>query len=168
MQASGVISKVKPRRTSAGTCYSFALRDQDGWYGTFRTTPPDEGTYVEFEFTKNKAGFLNVDLDTLVTAEAPEGAEESKAEDSGVSERAAAAEKRFSNKDTVIRWESARKAAVAIATGALNAGILDVAANASKGKQLEAYQIYVNQMTLEFFNHDCEIAETGEVPGDFQ
>jgi hypothetical protein len=77
MDAKGIVGKIIPRNTKVGITYSFTLddRDDERWFGTFKTPAPAEGTYVEFEYKTNAAGFHNVDMATLVTAEAPEKAD---------------------------------------------------------------------------------------------
>ena len=99
--ASGVIGKIIPRNTKVGITYSFTLDGPDDkWYGTYKTAPPAEGCFVQFDYKTNGAGFHNVEADTLQvtentgdTSEAPAGAKP--------------AFKASTTKDANIQWQSA-------------------------------------------------------------
>lgn len=83
-KAAGIVGYIRPRKVAAGyTTYAFTFddRDDERWFGTYKTNPEDKGAvvgaYVEFEYTRSSAGFNNVDLKTLEVFEAEEEESES-------------------------------------------------------------------------------------------
>lgn len=190
--AAGVVGFIKPRKTAKGyTTYAFTFddRDDDRWFGMYKTDPEElgaeVGAYVEFEYTTSGAGFLNVVEDTLEVLEGEEEGEEEEEEEapkprskkkaskkkpaskkkasSGGQARAAAAKNVSSNKDANIQWQSARNAALTFTEIAQAAGILDLGTG-KKGEKLEALGIFVNLKTVDFFTASMEVSETGGVP----
>ena len=160
MKAAGIVEKVVHNKTRVGLTHSFAIGDD--WYGTFKSQPPAEGDYVEFEYSENKAGYYDVDMKTLkiTEAEVTESAGASKA-----SPNAKAAFNKSSNKDAQMRWQGARKDALALAAIAQEAGALDLgAANGKKEGKYEALQIWVDTQTLQYFKDSTKVNETGENP----
>ena len=166
MDAQGIVGKVIPRNTKVGITYSFTLddRNDERWFGTYKTMAPAEGMYVEFEYKKNPAGFLNVDMDTLVVKD-PGSAPETASDDTGVTERATKAASKAGNKDAKITWQAARKDAM------LLLGLMGEDLKLGAGKKeakLEVLLILVNQLTLDFFDQACEVAESGDAPEGFR
>ncbi len=168
MEASGIVGKVIPRNTKVGITYSFTLdpREDERWFGTFKDTPPMEGQYVEFEYTKNAAGFLNVDMKTLKVVEAPEaGTTGNDMTSVPAASASAKAYGKASNKDANIQWQSARNAA--IATVAVMGENLALGGGKAEAK-LAALIIQVNQLTLDYFDQSMAVSVSGDAPEDFR
>jgi flagellar biosynthesis GTPase FlhF len=95
--AGGIVGFIKPRKTAKGyTTYAFTFddRDDERWFGTYKTDPEElgaeVGVYVEFEYTVSGAGFLNVVEETIqIFDEEPDGDEEEEAEEEGEEEEEA-------------------------------------------------------------------------------
>lgn len=171
--AQGRIGFVKDAVLQSGpqagqTTHSFVLEGQDGWFSTYTHTPPPKGTDVSFEYSQ-KGNFKNVDVKTLKVLDNtnPLGKEPDAA--SSVTEAvmpgATAPSVRFAatHRDANINWQSARNAAIAMAQVAADAGILDVGTGA-KASKLEALQIYIDQLTRNFFAEAMEVNKHGDVP----
>lgn len=171
--AAGIVSYINPREVKTGkdkgkTAYSFALQNQEGWYGTYLQEPPAVGLYVEFDYTISAAGFNQVKWDSLEVTEPEETEEEEKPKAKGKPATGAAkAYASAGNRSANINWQSARASAIAVAQVGATAGILDLGAG-KKDSKLEALLIYVNRMTLDFYGKAMEVEETGELPADFQ
>jgi hypothetical protein len=168
MDAKGIVGKIIPRNTKVGITYSFTLddRDDERWFGTFKTPAPAEGTYVEFEYKTNAAGFHNVDMATLVTAEAPEKADAAEPVEV-LKPGAAKAFTKTGNKDANIQWQSARNAAIQVLGTMSDAGALSLGSGKAEAK-LEAYLIQLNALTLEFFDQSMEVSGSGDAPDGFR
>lgn len=167
MNASGIIGYVKSRKTAKGlTTYSFTFddREDERWFGMYTTEPSEVGTFVEFEYVTNSAGFHNVDNKTLVVTEKEE-AKEAPAQEKAAPSKAASAYKGAGNKDANIQWQSARNAAVSLLDVANSAGALDLGTG-KKGSKLDALLIQVNRLSVDFFEKSMEVARTGDVPED--
>ena len=115
MEASGIVGKVIPRNTKVGITYSFTFDDFDDerWFGTFKETPPLDGQYVTFEYVKNAAGFLNVDMKTMVIAEGNTAEVAQATPQPEAAAKVTAAYTKSGNKDAKITWQAARNSAIA-------------------------------------------------------
>ena len=174
MNASGIIGVIKPRKIThkgqALTAYSFTLedRDDDRWFGTWTTPPPEVGVYAEFEYSVNAAGFNNVDNDTMTVTE-PETVGASTGLTAVpatlVSVKAEEAFKKADNKDAKLTWQSARFASIQLLEVAVAAGALDLGTG-KKGSKLDALLIQVNRQTVDFFEYSMEVGRTGDAPED--
>jgi hypothetical protein len=172
MEASGIIGFVKPRKTAKGlTTYSFTLddRDDERWFGTYDQEPADVGTFVEFEYVTNGAGFNNVDNKTMKVVE-QDKAENTDGPNDDIPAslpKAKVAYGKATNRDANINWQSARNASISILEVANAAGALDLGTG-KKGSKLDALLIQVNRLTVDFYEQAMEVNNTGEVPEDFQ
>lgn len=174
-KVAGIVSRVNPRNTRVGVTYSFILDGVDGpdgkalWFGTFKSQPPQEGQYCEFEYTTNSAGFHNVDMKTLVVTESTANDTET-AEPTSRERVGTPAKKAYgaaSNRDANIQWQSARNAAIAFLNVAVPGGAVGLGSG-SKEAKLEMLTILTNRLTLEFFDQSMEVSETGDAPEDFR
>ncbi len=193
LKAEGLVGFVKPRKTAKGyTTYAFTFddRDDDRWFGTYKTDPEElgieVGAYVKFEYTKSGAGFLNVDTATVevIEVDEEEGEEEEADEEeqeeeerpaprskkkaakkkaSTSSARASAAKAAAGFKDANIQWQSARNAALQFCAIAQEAGVLDLGTG-KKAEKLEALDKFVNLKSLDFFTASMEVGVSGEAP----
>ncbi len=170
MEASGLIGFVKPRKTVKGlTTYSFTFddRDDDRWFGTYTEEPAEAGTFVEFEYITNGAGFHNVDNKTMKVVEAEKESDGPAAKETAEPTKAKAAYGKATNRDANINWQSARNASIAVLEVANAAGALDLGTG-KKGSKLDALLVFANRLTLDFYNHAMEVNTTGDVPEEFQ
>ena len=154
----GVVGFIKPKPGRV-TYYSFKIEDGD-WYGTGKVDPESvgitKGAYVEFESYTNAGGYLQCDTKTVLAQDLEAAAESKPA--------ANKAKAKFDARGAVINWHSSRNAAIELAKAAATAGALDL----GKKNELENLMIYVNKMTLTFFDQAREVEETGDAPEEFQ
>ena len=86
--AEGLIGFIKTRKTAQGYltyAITFDDRDDDRWFGCYKTDPEDKGaevgSYVKFEYSKSGSGFLNIDMDTFEVIEDDDEEDEDDAEE---------------------------------------------------------------------------------------
>jgi hypothetical protein len=158
-KASGIVAiEGKPKSYRGKKLYSFKLEDGE-WYNTGEALPPEKGSYVEFEYSINAAGYNVADMDTLKAEEADEAAKTKPA--------ARAAKKSADGRGAVISWHSSRNAAIELCKAAAEAGALDLGGAKASGK-LEALTIIVNRLTVDFFMQASEVEETCDIPEALQ
>lgn len=142
-KVTGVVEKISQRGNAFNICV-------DGnWYG-FGFTEPDfkEGVTVEFDVAM-RGRYANVDNDTFKVVKKASASKKG---------GTAGGYNSYDDRQRSINWQSARNAAIAIATTAVEAGV--VALPAAKAKKLDAVLALVDELTGRYY-YDTELVATG-------
>jgi hypothetical protein len=164
-KATGQVAVVNGRDGKFGKMWSLKLEGDETWYGT-KSIRPDctEGDVVEFSWAKNKRGYPDADLSTLVKLEGA-AAEVPLAAASGGGGEVAAGRNAYDRKQAVIVYQSSRKDALELIKAAIAAEIVDFPAKGTKAEKYQALRMFVDMATNDFY-YDAMAVFGGTEPGE--